>query len=175
MQMHSFVYKWTFKPDLYWYVGFHTGTIDDGYICSSSNVKQAIINEPELWERTIIGYGTTEEMYELESEILQLFDARNDPRSLNLHNNKLARPGWNKDVPNSIEHNIKISITKTGKTSGKKGNKYFGSHSDEACEKKRVLMIGNVPGNKGKPWSEERRQKQQLANARKKLAKHNIH
>jgi len=36
-------------------------------------------------------------------------------------------------------------------------------------------MIGNVPGNKGKPWSEERRQKQQLANARKKLAKHNIH
>ena len=157
--MNSFVYKWVYKPDLYWYVGFHTGTIDDGYISSSNVVKQAVINEPHLWERIIIDYGTTEEMYELESEILQLFNARKDIRSLNLHNNKLARPGWNKNVPMKEESRLKIIASKTGKTSSKKCRKYPGCFSDEARENRRTQMIGNS-WNKGKPWSEARRNAQ---------------
>ena len=29
----AFVYKWT-KTDGFWYIGFHKGSIDDGYISS---------------------------------------------------------------------------------------------------------------------------------------------
>lgn len=167
--MTSFVYKWTFKPNLNWYVGFHKGTPEDGYICSSPSVKRMIITDPENWERTIIDYGTVEEMYNLETEILQTFNARKDTRSFNKSNNTNGVvPGWNAGIPMKEEARLKMIANKTGKEGGKLGKKYPGCHSDEAREKKRLLMLGNIPGNKGIPWSEERRKKQELAHAKRK-------
>jgi hypothetical protein len=31
MTTEAFVYKWTEKSTGKWYIGYHTGTIDDGY------------------------------------------------------------------------------------------------------------------------------------------------
>ena len=134
--MNSFVYKWVYKPNLNWYVGFHKGTPDDGYICSSPSVKKMIITEPENWERTIIDYGTFEDMYNLETEILRTFNARKDPRSFNKSNNESGViPGWNIGMPMKEEAKEKIRVAKTGKPSVKLGKKYPGSHSAEAREK----------------------------------------
>lgn len=86
----AYVYKWTHLPTLNWYVGSRTSArakLNDKYICSSNLVKQLIQANPEEWERTIIDNGEPLSMYDLESEILQASDARNDPRSLNKHNN----------------------------------------------------------------------------------------
>jgi hypothetical protein len=98
--MEAFVYKWTHKPSYQWYVGYHVGTPDDGYICSSKTTKKLILENPNDWERTIVDTGSRIEMYELESEILQLFDARSDTRSNNRHNNHdgITRGGWNKGL-----------------------------------------------------------------------------
>lgn len=86
----KFVYKWTHIPSLMWYVGsrFKEGCHpDDGYICSSSTVKPMIIANPEEWKREIVYIGP--DAYDVETEILQLMDAKNDPRSFNGHNNTL--------------------------------------------------------------------------------------
>jgi hypothetical protein len=82
----AYVYKWVHKPSLKWYIGSHTGR-DEHYICSSKLIKHHIVEFPNEWERQILAYGTPEEMYDLETEILQLTDAKHDPRSFNGHNN----------------------------------------------------------------------------------------
>ena len=85
----AYVYKWVYKPNLNWYVGSRTAknaNLDDGYICSSKIVKPLILENPDDWERSIVATGTKEEMRELESEVLTLLDAANDPRSYNKHN-----------------------------------------------------------------------------------------
>jgi len=89
MNTNCYVYKWTHLPTLNWYVGSrsqdksHPG---DGYICSSLIVKPMVLSKPWEWRREIIATGTKQEMRELEIEILQLFDARNDPKSFNRSN-----------------------------------------------------------------------------------------
>jgi hypothetical protein len=133
--MESFVYKWTYKPTLDWYVGFHKGTEDDGYVCSSKIVMDFYNINPTDWERTIISRGTIEDMYELETIILQTTNAKKDIRSFNRHNNDGWSPG------------------------AKKGKKYPGSHSADARKKKSEMMMGNSRGCGA--WSENRRAAQE--------------
>ncbi len=104
------------KPTLRWYVGSRTSkyaNINDNYKSSSETVKQLIKNNPEEWERTIIATGTAADMYELETEILQLFDARRDIRSFNQHNNEGIHPviagKGNLGKKKSAEHSANIS------------------------------------------------------------------
>jgi len=49
------------------------------------------VEHPSEWARTIVGVGTPEEMYQLETDILQMFDCKNDPRSFNKSNNEHPR------------------------------------------------------------------------------------
>jgi hypothetical protein len=72
-----------------WYVGSRTRKNChpiDGYICSSKRVKPMILENPSDWRREILATGTQEDMIFLETEILNLFDAKNDVRSFNAHN-----------------------------------------------------------------------------------------
>lgn len=133
--MESFVYKWTHKPTLSWYVGFHTGSENDGYICSSKVVMNLYNIDPTDWERCIIAYGTTKDMHEFEKTILQITNAKKDIRSFNRHNNDGFSPG------------------------GKKGKTYPGCHSVEARKKKSKIMMGNTRGCGA--WSESRRAAQE--------------
>ena len=154
--MKGFVYKWTHKPSLKWYVGFHVGEPNDGYICSNP-IKDLIKENPEDWQRTIVDTGTKEEMYELETTILQLFDAKNDERSFNGHNNNGGWiPGWNKGIPMKEETKELQRQQRLGKSTAKLGNKYPGCHSLEARKKKSEMMKGDTR-NKSKPWSPARR------------------
>ena len=86
----AFVYKWTHLPTMKWYVGSRTAegcNPNDGYLCSSYLVKPMILESRTDWKREIIATGTPSEMHQLETEILQLFNARKDPMSFNAHNN----------------------------------------------------------------------------------------
>jgi hypothetical protein len=51
-----------------------------------------IKTKPNEWSRTVIAIGSKEEMYELETTILETTDARNDHRSFNGHNNDFGIP-----------------------------------------------------------------------------------
>lgn len=86
----AFVYKWTHLPTLKWYVGSHGRKgchPENGYICSQEYVCNGVKWFPKDWKREIIATGTKEEMRLLENTILQLFDAKGDPRSFNQSNN----------------------------------------------------------------------------------------
>ena len=159
--MNCYVYKWTHTPTMNWYVGSRTSRnarIDDGYICSSRTVRSLIQSNLDQWSRTIVATGTAEEMYALETEILQLVDARADQRSYNRHNNDgIAQPGWNRGLPMSEETKEIQRSQRLGKSTAKKGRTYPGSHSEEARKKKSLAMLGNTR-SQGKPWSEARRQ-----------------
>jgi hypothetical protein len=86
----AYAYKWTHLPTMKYYIGSKTSKgchPNDGYLCSSKTVKPMIDKNPQDWERTIIAIGTPDDMWNLETEILQTFDCANDPRSFNKHNN----------------------------------------------------------------------------------------
>ena len=85
----SYVYKWVHKPTYNWYIGSRTAKnsrLDDGYICSSKTVKPLILAGSKEWEKTIIAVGSVDEIRNLETTILKLFNAKNDLRSFNKHN-----------------------------------------------------------------------------------------
>lgn len=85
----AFVYKWTHIPTGKWYVGSRIAKgchINDGYICSSREVKPLILKNTIDWKREIIDIGDSSHMYELEIFILQETDAKNNTMSFNRHN-----------------------------------------------------------------------------------------
>jgi hypothetical protein len=59
MEKEGFVYIWFDRKHKRYYVGCHWGTIDDGYICSSSWMKQAYEHRPHDFKRRIIQKGIT--------------------------------------------------------------------------------------------------------------------
>ena len=79
----AFVYCWREQATNKWYIGYHKGFLDDGYICSSQTVRPLIESNPEGWTRKIYRYGTVKQMLELEHRILKRLDARNNPKSYN--------------------------------------------------------------------------------------------
>ena len=70
--MDSFVYRWTNKTLNKIYIGFHKGTEDDGYICSSASEKfwNDFNNTDYIWQREILYKGTMKECQEVENRML---------------------------------------------------------------------------------------------------------
>jgi hypothetical protein len=53
-EKYGFVYLWRDRKHKRYYIGCHWGTVDDGYICSSSWMKQAYKHRPEDFKRKIL-------------------------------------------------------------------------------------------------------------------------
>jgi hypothetical protein len=163
MSNSAFVYKWTHLPTLKWYIGSRTAqgcSPDDGYICSSKKVKPLIESTQTEWSRDIIANGSPADMLDLETTLLELFDAKNDPRSYNQHNgdgrfttaglpahNKGKKqprgtPSWNSGKPN-LKHSAKMK----GKPAHNKGVPM----SEEQKKKIALTRKGQPSPKKGKP------------------------
>jgi hypothetical protein len=160
----AFVYKWTHLPTMKWYIGSRTAKkshLDDGYICSSRYVKPLIESTNNEWKRDIIATGTAEEMIKLESEILEIVDAKNDPQSFNKHNGdgKFSVTG-KKFGPQSDSHKSKLSASKKGRVAWNKGVIGF-KHSEES---KKAIGLSR----KGKSWDEKTKLKISLSEKRTK-------
>ena len=52
--MYGFVYIWRDKKHNRFYIGSHWGTIDDGYVCSSTWMKRSYLRRPGDFKRKII-------------------------------------------------------------------------------------------------------------------------
>jgi hypothetical protein len=87
----AFVYRWRHQTGI-WYIGFHKGTANDGYICSSVIAKPLIQENPDEWTRKILRYGTKQDMLALERRILKRLNARKNPKSLNRSNGGVGAP-----------------------------------------------------------------------------------
>ena len=78
--MDSFVYRWTNLTLNKTYTGWHKGTEDDGYVCSSASDQfWADYNNPSYqWQREILFKGTMPECQLLESQLLDSIDITSD-------------------------------------------------------------------------------------------------
>ena len=85
----AYVYKWTHLPTGKWYIGSRTKSgchPNDGYYCSSKEVKPLLKTAPEEWHRDILATGSPLDMIATEAKYLIALDAKNDPMSFNRHN-----------------------------------------------------------------------------------------
>jgi hypothetical protein len=82
----AFLYKWHDKANDMFYVGYHKGRPDDGYICSSKYMKPEYEKRPQDFERTILLYGESKYVREMESRYLVAVDAAKDKTYYNKHN-----------------------------------------------------------------------------------------
>lgn len=141
----AFVYKWTHLPTLNWYVGSRTAKNchpNDGYICSSRVVKPLIEEHPNEWVRTIVGVGTVDEMRELESTILQLTNAKSDPRSFNLHECSVKFRFDKTGLQESDYTRKRKSIAHTGKKKPEHAAKLRGRKRPEFAKKMKGKFVG---------------------------------
>ena len=105
----AFVYCWTdHKTDML-YVGYHKGSEDDGYICSSKYMMKEYISRPEDFSRQIVASGTHADMEQLEHVILESLDARNNPQVYNRSHGRKAYVAQHTE-----ETKRKISMSRTG-------------------------------------------------------------
>lgn len=151
MNTYAYVYRWTNKLTGQWYIGSRTARgchPDDGYICSSRQIKPLILENQSDWDREIICIGEPDLMLKLESDLLVFLDAKNDPQSYNLHNGdgKFTTRGaipWNKGKP------------------GNKGqpawNKGLTKETSASIAKLSASKLGKPAPNKGVPMSEEQK------------------
>jgi hypothetical protein len=86
VNQEAFVYRWREHATGKWYIGYHKGSPQDGYICSSQIVKPLIQARPAQWSRRILRFGTRQQMVALEHRILKRLDARRNPSSYNQTN-----------------------------------------------------------------------------------------
>jgi hypothetical protein len=86
-----------------WYIGSRTAKnchpMDLGvkYFTSSKEIQVAFKNDTQHWTKEILYTGTPDDnIEELEGLLLEILDAKNDPKSYNKHNNeKLNKNNWN--------------------------------------------------------------------------------
>jgi hypothetical protein len=153
----AYVYKWTNIESLQWYVGSRTRKNchpNDGYICSSKTVKPMIIENKNLWKREIISTGNPQDMRMLEQEILTLFDAVSDLRSLNRHNandkfNGSVNAGKKKDPDHALKLRKNLFKQNSVYRKGKLGTFTDKKHSLESLDKMSLVKSGeNNPNSK---------------------------
>jgi hypothetical protein len=138
----AFVYKWT-RPDGFWYIGFHKGSIDDGYISSGEYFLEDYNKNPDLWTREILATGTTNEMYDYETKLLQESNAKDDSMSYNKHNNNFPY------VANDPEVRAKMSASR---------KEYYRNNPDKH-NSKRPEAIAKMLGDKNPMKNPEARAK----------------
>jgi|9_EtaG_2_1085328.scaffolds.fasta_scaffold04248_5 hypothetical protein len=86
MTYEAFVYRFTNIVDGKKYLGYHTGSIYDGYVTSATSEEMQEAFAKGHMEREIIEYGTTQDMIALERKMLLEVDAMNNPQYYNKTN-----------------------------------------------------------------------------------------
>jgi hypothetical protein len=126
----AFTYIWTNTLTDRVYVGWHKGDVDDGYVCSSKVLMEEYLENPLVFSRKIIGYGACKEMKNLESEILNFFDARCNKKFYNQTN---ANGNFLHTEKHTLDSKIKMSLAHVTRTKYAKGWKMTQS-SKNKCE-----------------------------------------
>ena len=137
-EKYGFVYIWYDRKHKRYYIGCHWGTTYDGYICSSTWMKNSYKRRPQDFKRKILKYTSSkEEMFIEEFRYLSMIKSeeigkryynltlRNDINKWQIDKQKrkttsLKISEANKGRKFSEEHKQKLSIAKKGKESSRK-------------------------------------------------------
>ncbi len=152
MNKEAFVYCWTDHLRNMLYIGYHKGSVDDGYICSSKLMKQHYFERTHDFTRQILAQGSEKDMLNFERHLLLTIDAKNNKDFYNQSNGcRFYRIKEHTD-----ETKQKMSIAAIGRTL-----------TDETKQKMSLAKIGIVPYMKGRTHTDETKQKMSLAKLNK--------
>ena len=171
-EKHGFIYLWYDRRRRQFYIGSHWGTEDDGYICSSTWMRNSYKRRREDFKRRIIA------RVDVRANLMQ-----EEQRWLDMIKKKeLGVRYYNvmKNVTNVDPCNLKWTEERRQKwsgegnpMSGKTGEQHhlFGSHRTEEQNRKQAeVMKGREPPNKGVPHTAEANEKNRQAHLGKKLS-----
>jgi hypothetical protein len=192
MEKYGFVYIWFDRKHKRYYIGCHWGTVDDGYICSSSNMKSAHTRRPKDFKRKIISFVRSNKKDLLEEEYKWISKIKKEElgkRYYNLHNHHFSHWSANETQLKTLSERISQK-TKEAMYRPDVREKYLaglakrdnGSSRPEVREKRRQSMIGKNVGKdnskavkssaemrRGVPLTEEHRNKIKETTAFKSL------
>lgn len=81
---YGFAYMWCDLARDMFYIGSHKGSLQDGYLCSSSWCKKAIKKRPETFKRLILGFAISrKDLFELEERYLKFYNVDKHSRFYN--------------------------------------------------------------------------------------------
>lgn len=113
MEKYGFIYLWRDKKHNRYYIGSHWGTEDDGYICSSRQMRKAYKRRPsDFKRRTLEIVEDRSVLYDVETKWLQLAEKNKDKhynRNYNA-NHWTAYPENVKTIPQKISHSTKEAM-----------------------------------------------------------------
>ena len=159
-EKHGFVYIWRDRKHNRFYIGCHWGSEDDGYVCSSSWMKQAYKHRPEDFKRRILTSNITSKplLFEMEQKWLDLI--KNDEvgkRYYNLNTNCLYH--WTTDQEKQLTVREKLSAAQKQnfedpeyRARFMETRKNLPPQTEETRNKKRLSMLGK---NVGRPKTEK--------------------
>lgn len=156
-EKYGFVYIWFDRKHKRYYVGCHWGTETDGYVCSSSWMKQAYKIRPNDFKRRILSrIEDRSKLLEEEYKWLALIRPEElKVRYYNVQNRHFAH--WAQDPERRKEISNKISLINKSMPAWNKGKK-MPPLSEERKEQNRQWMLKNCP-HKGLPRSKETKAK----------------
>lgn len=168
----AYVYRWTHLLTFKWYIGSRTRKgchPNDGYICSSKIVKPLIVENPTEWVREILFVGEPKEVFEYETFLLHIFDAKHNPMSFNQHNNDLNFNSIGSYYPRTEAQRKTQSEKMKGRFVGEKSPCFGIPRTDEV--KFKISLANSKPNpKKSHPhtaeqklrWSESRKGKSSI-------------
>jgi hypothetical protein len=192
MEKYGFVYIWYDRKHKKYYIGSHWGSVDDGYICSSTWMRNAYKYRKEDFKRKIIArvFSSKSDLLKKEYEFLSLIKEEElGKKYYNMSNHLNGH--WFTDEERAKTLSERISKkTKEAMYRPEVREKYLNglktrntrSSDPEVREKRRISMIGKNVGKdnskaiaasaelrRGKPLSEEHKQKVKDAGVFKEL------
>lgn len=162
----AFVYKWYDGLKNMYYIGVHKGDPNDGYICSSKLVLEQYNIRPYDFNRTILKYGTLDEMLEYETALLKFVNAKENLNFYNQHNGdgKFINKGndlqTRKKISESLKKYVKTEEHRKNLGASRKGKTPWNKGIPCSNEQKKKLSEFNT----GKTLTMEHRQKISMAN-----------
>jgi hypothetical protein len=170
----SFVYIWTNKTKNRKYVGYHKGTLDDGYISSTSNNNFWKDFDCDEFQREIIFEGTRDECLKYEQDYLKSIDISSDEWYNNargaeiiftqevkdkIRNHHLGKPSGmlgknhSEETKNKVSKRLKdrvfsddhlINLRKPNKNKGKKGSAEFRKAMGDRFSDNNIYKFFNI-------------------------------
>lgn len=161
--MDAFVYCWTDHSTRKLYVGFHKGSPDDGYVCSSKHMLKEYLKRPSDFTREVLTVNSYDVCRTFEVAVIKAMFAQNVPcYNLNAGGAVLHTP----------EIRAKISQTHKGKTISEAHisaiKEWNRTKRQPASEETREKIRQSKLGKKRGPLSEEWRRKISEAGTGKK-------
>jgi hypothetical protein len=163
--MSGFIYIWRDSKHNKFYIGSHWGIPSDGYICSSSKMRDNHRNRPQDFKRRILSTITTnrEDLLQEEQRWIDMIKPEEFGRKYYNINAKVATYLW---WMNDVSKKQVVDKIKEGVKHGKHHRPRTEEQKRRISEQKKTYYASLTPAErkaKKKPWTEEQKIKNKFA------------